>query len=64
RELLAKKIEQVRKTADSAGVELFINARTDVYLNQEGKPETWVEETISRARPIRLPAPMACLFPE
>lgn len=49
RELLAKKIEQVRKTADSAGVKLFINARTDVYLNQEGKPETWVEETISRA---------------
>jgi 2-methylisocitrate lyase-like PEP mutase family enzyme len=48
-ELLARKIEQVRRTADSAGVKLFINARTDVYLNQVGKPETWVEETISRA---------------
>jgi 2-methylisocitrate lyase-like PEP mutase family enzyme len=48
-ELLARKIEQVRKTAESAGVKLFINARTDVYLNQVGKPESWVEETISRA---------------
>jgi 2-methylisocitrate lyase-like PEP mutase family enzyme len=48
-ELLAGKIEQVRKTAESAGVQLFINARTDVYLNQVGKPESWVEETISRA---------------
>lgn len=48
-ELLARKIEQVRKTAEKAGVKLFINARTDVYLNQEGKPEVWVEETIARA---------------
>jgi 2-methylisocitrate lyase-like PEP mutase family enzyme len=48
-DLLARKIEQVRKTADSVGVKLFINARTDVYLNQTGNPETWVEETITRA---------------
>jgi hypothetical protein len=33
----------------TVGVKLFINARTDVYLNQVGKPESWVEETISRA---------------
>jgi 2-methylisocitrate lyase-like PEP mutase family enzyme len=32
-DLLVLKIEQVRKTADSVGVKLFINARTDVYLN-------------------------------
>lgn len=48
-ELLARKIEQVRKTAESAGVKLFVNARTDVYLNQGGEPGNWVEETISRA---------------
>jgi 2-methylisocitrate lyase-like PEP mutase family enzyme len=48
-ELLARKIERVRKTADSAGVKLFINARTDVYLNQVGQPESWIEETIARA---------------
>ena len=47
--LLAQKIEQVRKAADSAGVKLFINARTDVYLNQLGDPTSWVEEIISRA---------------
>jgi 2-methylisocitrate lyase-like PEP mutase family enzyme len=48
-ESLVRKIEQVRKTADSLGANLFINARTDVYLNEVGKPESWVEETISRA---------------
>lgn len=48
-ELLARKIEQVRKAAEGLGVELFINARTDVYLNQIGAPESWVEETIARA---------------
>ena len=48
-ELLARKIEQARKTADSAGVKVFINARTDVYLNQVGTSESWVGETVSRA---------------
>jgi 2-methylisocitrate lyase-like PEP mutase family enzyme len=48
-ELLARKIEHVRKTADSAGVKVFINARTDVYLNQEGDSVSWVEETLTRA---------------
>jgi len=51
--LLAKKIEQVRKAAESAGVRLFINARTDVYLNQLGDPKGWVDETISRAEVYR-----------
>src|SRR6266446_2067035 len=31
-ELLAKKIEKARKAAERVGVNLFINARTDVYL--------------------------------
>jgi 2-methylisocitrate lyase-like PEP mutase family enzyme len=48
-ELLARKIEHVRKAADNVDVKLFINARTDVYLNQIEGPKSWVEETISRA---------------
>src|SRR5260221_2595555 len=47
-DLLVLKIEQARKTADSAGVKLFINARTDVYLNGLGTPESQRDETISR----------------
>ena len=48
-ELLVRKIEQVRKIAGRAGVKLFINARTDVYLGEIGTPESRVSETISRA---------------
>jgi 2-methylisocitrate lyase-like PEP mutase family enzyme len=48
-DLLVLKIEQIRKAADSAGLKLFINARTDVYLNELGTPESRVKETISRA---------------
>lgn len=48
-ELLAGKIAIAREVADAAGVRLFINARTDVYLrglaDGEGKPA----ETIRRA---------------
>jgi len=35
-ELLARKIEKARKAAESVGVNLFINARTDVYLQEIG----------------------------
>ena len=48
-DLLVRKIEQARKTANSAGVKLFINARTDVYLNGLGTSESQRDETISRA---------------
>ncbi len=48
-ELLAKKIEKARNTAESVGVNLFINARTDVYLQEIGSPESRVGETIHRA---------------
>src|ERR1041385_6336361 len=47
--LLVKKIEKARKAAESAGVNLFINARTDVYLAEIGSPESRVGETIKRA---------------
>jgi len=52
-ELLAKKIEKARKAAESTGVNLFINARTDVYLQEIGSPESRVGETIDRAARYR-----------
>jgi 2-methylisocitrate lyase-like PEP mutase family enzyme len=52
-ELLAKKIEKARKAAESVGVNLFINARTDVYLAEIDSPESRVGETIERAARYR-----------
>src|SRR5712664_3672270 len=52
-ELLAKKIEKARKAAERVGVNLFINARTDVYLQEIGSPESRVGETIDRAARYR-----------
>jgi 2-methylisocitrate lyase-like PEP mutase family enzyme len=52
-ELLARKIEKARKAAESAGVNLFINARTDVYLADLGSPESRLGETIDRAARYR-----------
>ena len=40
--------------ADTVGVKLYINARTDVYLNEIGEPESRVEETIARAARYRV----------
>lgn len=47
--LLAAKIAAVRKAADRAGVALFINARTDVYLKGLVPPEAAVGEVLRRA---------------
>jgi 2-methylisocitrate lyase-like PEP mutase family enzyme len=52
-ELLAQKIEKARKAAESAGVNVFINARTDVYLAEIGSPESRAKETIDRAARYR-----------
>jgi 2-methylisocitrate lyase-like PEP mutase family enzyme len=48
-ELLAAKIEAVRKAADCAGVDLFINARTDIYLRRMAEGEAAVAEVLRRA---------------
>lgn len=48
-DLLAAKIEAVRKAADRAGVALFINARTDVYLKRIAEGAAAVEEVLRRA---------------
>lgn len=47
-ELHLRKIEAARVAAERAGVDLFINARTDVFLKKLTAPEGAVEETIRR----------------
>jgi 2-methylisocitrate lyase-like PEP mutase family enzyme len=48
-DLHARKIEAVRAAADQAGVNLFINARTDVYLAGLAAGEAALAETLRRA---------------
>ena len=48
-ELHLKKIEAAREAASRAGVDLFINARTDVFLKKLVAPEAAVAETLRRA---------------
>lgn len=51
-DLHLKKIEAIRAVAEKRGVNLFINARTDVMLKQLVPPEQAVEETLRRAAAI------------
>jgi 2-methylisocitrate lyase-like PEP mutase family enzyme len=52
-DLLCAKIEAVRGAAVRAGVELFVNARTDVYLRGLAPAERRVAETLARAARYR-----------
>jgi 2-methylisocitrate lyase-like PEP mutase family enzyme len=52
-DLLCRKIEAAVSAARQAGVELFVNARTDVYLRTLVKPERRVEEALARAERYR-----------
>ena len=47
--LLAKKIEAIKQAAAAMNVDLFINARTDVYLQNLVADEHKVEETLKRS---------------
>jgi len=51
--LLAAKIERIKKTASSRGVDLFINARTDVYLRGLAPEGQRVKETLARGKIYR-----------
>ena len=51
--LLCAKIAAAKKAAADAGVDLFVNARTDVFLRGLVPPERAVEETVARARQYR-----------
>jgi 2-methylisocitrate lyase-like PEP mutase family enzyme len=48
-DLLCKKIEAVRGSAAHSGVDLFINARTDIYLRGVASGDAAVGEVIDRA---------------
>lgn len=52
-ELHLKKISAIRKTASASGVNLFINARTDVYLKGLAPAEKRLSETLRRAAAMR-----------
>ena len=52
-DLLCAKIESVKRTAGRLGVDLFVNARTDIYLRGLIVPERQVEETLARAARYR-----------
>ena len=49
-DLLAAKISAAKAVAKRVGVDLFINARTDVYLRRLVSPDLSVSETIKRAK--------------
>ncbi|SFG11252.1 2-Methylisocitrate lyase, PEP mutase family [Duganella sp. CF458] len=48
-ELLARKIRAARTAAKAAGIDLYINARCDVYLRGLAEPGARVAETLRRA---------------
>jgi 2-methylisocitrate lyase-like PEP mutase family enzyme len=52
-DLLCRKIEAARASAERAGVNLFINARTDVYLARLAEGEAALAETLKRAKAYR-----------
>ena len=47
--LLAKKIEAIKKLTSSLGVDIFVNTRTDVYLQDLVADNKKVQETLDRA---------------
>jgi len=51
--LLAAKIERMKGAAAKAGVDLWVNARVDVYLRNLEDGEAAYEETVARARRYR-----------
>ena len=52
-DLLCRKIEAARSASARLGVELFVNAHTDVYLADLAPRERRVEETLARAARYR-----------
>src|ERR1700744_3539203 len=52
-ELLARKIEAIRAALAARGLDLFVNARTDVFLAQLAPEGQRVAETLARGRRYR-----------
>jgi 2-methylisocitrate lyase-like PEP mutase family enzyme len=59
--LQLEKIHAAREAALKTGVLLLVNARTDIYLDQVGAPETRYDETVKRALAFR-DAGAECVF--
>jgi 2-methylisocitrate lyase-like PEP mutase family enzyme len=59
--LQAERVRAARESAESAGVPLVINARTDVFLASIGAPETRLAHAVSRLNAYRA-AGADCLF--
>lgn len=55
-------IAEVRAAASAAGVDLVVNARTDVFLHQWGTPEERLAEAVRRSRAY-LEAGADCAYP-
>jgi 2-methylisocitrate lyase-like PEP mutase family enzyme len=60
-DLQTQKLRNVRETASSSGVDLFINARVDVYLRGVGEPHERFRNTIDRALAYKA-AGADCIF--
>ena len=60
-DVAVERVRAAREAADSAGVPIVINARTDVYLLGIGEPDTRFEHAIRRANAYRK-AGADCLF--
>ena len=52
-DLLSAKIEKAKEAGARAGIDLFVNARTDVYLRELVAADRRVEETLARAERYR-----------
>jgi 2-methylisocitrate lyase-like PEP mutase family enzyme len=46
----ATRISAIRRAADKAGITLFINARTDLFLGQGNEPGATVDEAVNRSK--------------
>jgi 2-methylisocitrate lyase-like PEP mutase family enzyme len=60
-DVAAERVHAAREAADSTGVPIVINARTDVYLLGIGEPDTRFEHAVRRANAYRK-AGADCLF--
>lgn len=55
-------LAEVRATASAAGVDVVVNARVDVFVQQAGEPEGRVDEAVRRGRAY-LTAGADCVYP-
>lgn len=56
----AELVGALRSAADAAGVHVVINARTDLFLRQDGEESDRVDRAVARLNQAAPPAPMSC----